>query len=101
MSHRRLAEAAAGGILMAMGATPQDAMAGDASPACDDDGIDVSLLLAHLEMTPAERVRNLVASNRFLHGVRERTLPAEVRRRLDAAELTEKWNAGVSDGSAR
>jgi len=56
-----------------------------------DFGIDVTLLEANLQRTPAERLRELTAMNRFHAEVQARTVPAELRRRLDAERVKEKW----------
>lgn len=56
-----------------------------------DFGIDVTLLAANLERTPAERLRELVAMNRFQAAVQARTVPEELRRHIDAEELAAKF----------
>lgn len=56
-----------------------------------DFGIDVSLLEANLRRTPAERLRELVAMNRFQAEVQARTVPEALRRRIDAEELAAKF----------
>lgn len=58
-----------------------------------DFGVDVTLLAANLERTPAERLRELVAMNRFQAELQARTVPDELRRRLDAEELVAKFGA--------
>lgn len=56
-----------------------------------DFGIDVTLLEANLRRTPVERLRELVAMNRFHAEVQVRTVAAELRHRLDVQRLKEKW----------
>ena len=58
-----------------------------------DFGVDVTLLAANLERTPAERLRALVAMNRFQAELQTRTVPSELRRRIDAEELMAKFGA--------
>jgi hypothetical protein len=58
-----------------------------------DFGVDVTLLAANLERTPAERLRELVAMNRFQAELQARTVPSELRRRIDAEELMAKFGA--------
>ena len=58
-----------------------------------DFGIDVTLLAANLERTPAERLHELVAMNRFQDELQARTVPSELRRRMDAEELVAKFGA--------
>jgi len=73
-------------------------MAADSPPselsawqAAIDFGIDVTLLEANLGLTPAERLRELVAMNRFQDELQRRTVPAELRRRLDMEALSAKF----------
>lgn len=54
-------------------------------------GVDVTLLEANLARTPAERLRELTAMNRFHAAVQARTLSEAERRRLDAEELVAKF----------
>lgn len=61
-----------------------------------DFGVDVTLLAANLERTPAERLRELVAMNRFQAELQARTVPSELRRRMDADELVAKFGALLS-----
>jgi hypothetical protein len=69
-----------------------DAHAGSAAwQAAIDFGIDVTLLAANLERTPAERLRELVAMNRFQAELQARTVPDELQRRIDAEELVAKF----------
>lgn len=56
-----------------------------------DFGIDVTLLAANLERTPAERLRELVAMNRFQAELQARTVPSELRRRMEVEELMAKF----------
>jgi len=67
-----------------------------------DFGIDVTLLEANLKRTPAERLRELVAMNRFQDELQARTVPSELLRRIDAEELVAKFGALLSEapGSA-
>jgi hypothetical protein len=58
-----------------------------------DFGIDVTLLEANLKRTPAERLRELVAMNRFQDELQARTVPAEQRRRNDMANLRAKFGS--------
>lgn len=60
-------------------------------------GIDVTLLAANLRRTPAERIREMVAMNRFLAGVQGRAVPEAVRARLERAELEAKFGALLGD----
>lgn len=60
-------------------------------------GIDVSLLESNLRLTPAERLRELVAMNHLHEQIQSRTLTPEDRERLAAMELEEKLaGLGVS-----
>jgi hypothetical protein len=54
-----------------------------------DFGIDISLLESNLALSPAERVRELVAMNRLHAEIQARTLTPEERARLDELELQE------------
>lgn len=54
-------------------------------------GIDVTLLEANLARTPAERIAELVTMNRVQAQIQSRTLDDATRRRLDAAELRQKF----------
>lgn len=54
-------------------------------------GIDVTLLEANLMLTPAERLRELVAMNRFHERIQSRTLTPAQRADIDAAELELKF----------
>ncbi len=56
-----------------------------------DFGIDVTLLDANLARTPAERIAELVAMNRVQAQIQSRTLDDATRRKLDAAELRQKF----------
>lgn len=56
-----------------------------------DFGVDVTLLVANLKRTPAERLRVLVAMNRFQDSVQARTVPDDIHRRLDLDALTAKF----------
>jgi len=56
-----------------------------------DFGIDVTLLEENLKRTPAQRLQQLAAMNRFHAEVQARTVPAELRLRLEAERLKEKW----------
>ena len=58
-----------------------------------DFGVDMTLLAENLERTPAERLRALVAMNRFQAELQARTVPSELRRRIDAEELMAKFGA--------
>jgi hypothetical protein len=58
--------------------------------AAEDFGIDLALLQRHLEWTPAERIRQLVATQRFNDALRARTLTPQAREELDRMELEEK-----------
>lgn len=60
-------------------------------------GIDVTLLEANLRRTPAERIRELVAMNRFQAAVQARAVPEAVRARLARAELEAKFGALLRD----
>ena len=53
-------------------------------------GIDVSLIESNAELTPAERIEELVTMNRLHEEIQARTLSAEERDRLTAMELTEE-----------
>ena len=53
-------------------------------------GIDVSLIESNAELTPAERIQELVTMNRLHEGIQARTLSAEERDRLTAMELKEE-----------
>lgn len=61
-----------------------------------DFGVDVTLLAENLERTPAERLRELVAMNRFQAELQARTVPSEVLGRIDTAELMAKFGALLS-----
>ena len=61
----------------------------DPSQEAIDFGVDITLLEANLRLTPAERIRELVAMNRFREDMQSRTLSPEMRRRLEDAELRE------------
>lgn len=66
-----------------------------------DFGVDVTLLAANLERTPAERLRELVAMNRFQDELQARTVPGELRRRLDLEALTAKFGPLLPPDLAR
>lgn len=53
-------------------------------------GIDVSLIESNAELTPAERIQDLVAMNRLHEEIQARTLSVEERDRLIAMELKEE-----------
>lgn len=65
-----------------------------------DFGVDVTLLAANLERTPAERLRELVAMNRFQAELQARTLPAELHAAALAAKFGELLSA-APDPSGR
>ena len=54
-------------------------------------GIDVTLLEANLALTPAQRLRELVAMNRFHEQIQSRTLTPSERAKNDARELELKF----------
>ena len=54
-------------------------------------GIDVTLLEANLALTPAERLRELVAMNRLHDRIQSRTLTRAQRSEIDARELELKF----------
>ena len=56
-----------------------------------DFGIDVTLLEENLARTPAERLRVLVAMNHFQDRLQARTVPRELRERLDLENLIAKF----------
>ncbi len=56
-------------------------------------GVDVSLLLRNLRLTPAQRIAQLQSLLRFQADVQERTVPAPVRAALEARRLREKLDA--------
>ncbi len=58
-----------------------------------DFGVDVTLLAANLERTPAERLHELVVMNRFQAELQARTVPGDLLRRMDAEELVAKFGA--------
>ncbi len=62
-----------------------------------DFGIDVTLLEESLRRTPAERIQQLVAMNRFQHGVQMRTVPEKLRDQLAAANLLAKFGDLLKD----
>ncbi len=53
-------------------------------------GIDVSLIESNAELTPAERIQELVAMNRLHEEIQARTLSPDERDRLEAMELQEE-----------
>lgn len=73
---------------MAEGSAPPESSAWQAAI---DFGVDVTLLAANLGRTPAERLRELVAMSRFQAELQARTVPDELRRRLDAEALVAKF----------
>lgn len=75
---------------MATARSPKDESAWQAAIAF---GIDVTLLEANLERTPAERLRELVAMNQFQAQAQGRGLPEAVRQALEEAELRAKFGA--------
>jgi hypothetical protein len=56
-------------------------------------GIDVTLLLRNLGLSPCERMRQAAEHLRFIEAVRQRTVPAEVRARMEHERLWEKIDA--------
>lgn len=58
-----------------------------------DFGVDVTLLAANLERTPAERLHELVVMNRLQAELQARTVPDELLRRMEAEELVAKFGA--------
>ncbi len=62
-----------------------------------DFGIDVTLLEANLELTPAQRLRELVAMNRLHEQIQSRTLTPARREAIDARELELKFGALVNE----
>ncbi len=62
-----------------------------------DFGIDVTLLAANLQRTPAERLQELVAMNQFQATLQARTLPEPLRARLDREELIAKFGDLLRD----
>ena len=54
-------------------------------------GIDVTLLEANLALTPAERLRGLVAMNRLHEQIQSRTLTPARRSEIDSRELELKF----------
>lgn len=75
---------------MATARSPEDESAWQAAMAF---GIDVTLLEANLERTPAERLRELVAMNQFQAQAQGRGLPEAVRQAMEEAELRAKFGA--------
>lgn len=56
-------------------------------------GIDVTMLERNLQLTPAERLRQMQEANRFRVEVQLRTVPDHVRRTQYEARLREKLDA--------
>jgi hypothetical protein len=56
-------------------------------------GVDVTLLLENLALSPAQRIERLDAQNRFAAEVQRRTLPRELDQALAAQRLREKLEA--------
>ncbi len=54
-------------------------------------GIDLTLLVEALSRTPAQRITDLVATNRLAHRIQQRTLTAAERERIQQSELEQKW----------
>ena len=83
----RIPFAGRGGLAVSIGRTSS------AGRATESPCVDVTLLAANLEHTPAECLRELVAMNRFQAELQARTVPSELRRRMDAEELRAKFGA--------
>ena len=66
---------------------------GPAWDAAIEHGIDVTLLLANLKLTPAQRIARLDRLNRFAADVQRRTVPAKIREALARRRLEEKLEA--------
>ena len=64
-------------------------------------GIDVTLLEANLALTPAERLRELVAMNRLHEQIQSRTLTRAQREEIDARELELKFGAALDEVRTR
>jgi hypothetical protein len=78
--------------------TPADAArslrsSGPSWDAAIELGIDVTLLLANLRLSPRERLEQAQAHQRFADAVQQRTVPAHVRARLERERLWEKIDA--------
>lgn len=84
------------------------ASSGPAWDALIELGVDVTLLLRQLAMSPAERLRRASEHARFAAAVQERTLAAPLRAELERARLWAKietlggpdpaWPAELRDG---
>ncbi len=73
--------------------TPDIPSYGPAWDAAIEHGIDVTLLMANLELTPAQRIARLDQLNRFAAEVQRRTVPAKVREAMARKRLQEKLEA--------
>ena len=62
-------------------------------------GIDVTLLEANLALTPAQRLRELVAMNRFHEQIQSRTLTPSQRAEIDSRELELKFGSLADEAS--
>jgi hypothetical protein len=56
-------------------------------------GVDVTLILRNLELTPHERLRQAAQHQHFIDAVQRRTVPAELREQLEHQRLWEKIDA--------
>ena len=66
---------------------------GPAWDAAIEFGIDVTLLEHNLGLTPCERMQQAAQHLRFIEAVQQRTVPAELRARLEHQRLWEKIDA--------
>jgi hypothetical protein len=66
---------------------------GPAWDAAIEFGIDVTLLERNLQLTPRERMQQAAQHLRFIEAVQQRTLPGELRARLEQERLWEKIDA--------
>ena len=67
----------------------QPRLGSDALAEAEAGGADLAALRANLELTPAQRLAELVAMNRFHAEIQERTLSPSLRAALKAREVEE------------
>lgn len=78
--------------------TPADAArslrsSGASWEAAIESGIDVTLLLGNLRLSPRERLEQAEEHQRFADALQQRIVPAPVRARLECERLREKIDA--------
>lgn len=66
---------------------------GPAWDAAIEFGVDVTLILRNLELSPRQRIEQAMAQQRFIDDVRRRNVSTELREQLELERLWEKIDA--------